>query len=296
MTSAEAREATLKWVDEAVVGLNLCPFARVPRANGGVRCVVSEAVDVSVSEAFFDEFVHEARRLARTYTDADEAYGEGEDQRAEEEEEEEEGAGAAGGDDEEGVAREAAASSAGAARGGERGEESDGVDRDAGPAHPAWAAPGLSEPETTLLVAPHVKELADDFLLFLCVVERCDEILEQHELDGHLQLAGFHPDYYFEGEQVGDPGAYTNRSPYPTVHLLRRVDVSRAVDAHPDTLRIPDDNVERLRDLGRKALYQGLGALRAWRRGRPWGKRVDYRRAFEEATAARNGGEATGRT
>ena len=80
-----------------------------------------------------------------------------------------------------------------------------------------------------------------------------------------MQLATFHPEYHFAGEEVGDPGSYTNRSPYPTVHLLRSVDVSRAVDAHPDTEAIPQTNVAKLRDVGRKTLFEGLKELAGFR-------------------------------
>ena len=105
------------------------------------------------------------------------------------------------------------------------------------------------------------------FVLFLAVAERCEEILEETGVTDKVQLATFHPEYHFAGEEVGDPGSYTNRSPYPTVHLLRSVDVSRAVDAHPDTESIPEANIERLRAVGRKTLLEGLRELAAWRSG-----------------------------
>ena len=85
--------------------------------------------------------------------------------------------------------------------------------------------------------------------------------MEELDLVGYIQLATFHPHYQFEGEEVADPGSYTNRSPYPTVHLLRAVDVSRAVDAHPDTETIPVQNVEKLRTIGREKLYDTLQSL-----------------------------------
>ena len=72
-TPADVLGATERWIDESVVGLNLCPFARTPRASDGIRIVVSDARDY---DPFFDEFRREARRLALTYTDADHAYDE----------------------------------------------------------------------------------------------------------------------------------------------------------------------------------------------------------------------------
>ena len=99
-------------------------------------------------------------------------------------------------------------------------------------------------------------------MLFLAVAERCEEILEETGVTDKVQLATFHPEYHFAGEEVGDPGSYTNRSPYPTVHLLRSVDVSRAVDAHPDTESIPEANIERLRAVGAKRCSRGSGNSR----------------------------------
>ena len=205
-TDEDVEAATRKWLDETVIGLNLCPFARAPRNQGGVAIKVSRA---TTPDDLLAEFTAEATRLATTYTDADVAYGEEDD------------------DDE----------------GAEEG------------------ADGLSEPTTTLLVAPNIHEMSDDFILFLAIVERCEEILDSLDLVGYIQLATFHPHYQFEGEEVADPGSYTNRSPYPVVHLLRAVDVSRAVDAHPDTETIPSENVEKLRTIGREKLYDNLQTL-----------------------------------
>ena len=205
-TEEDVEVATRKWLDETVIGLNLCPFARAPRARpGGIAIRVSRA---RTPDDLFAEFTAEAKRLAETYTDADAAHG-----------------------DEDGDADDAS------------------------------TADDLSEPETTLLVAPNVREMGEDFILFLAIVERCEAILEELDLVGYIQLATFHPHYQFEGEEVADPGSYTNRSPYPTVHLLRAIDVSRAVEAHPDTETIPVQNVEKLRTIGRERLYDTLQSL-----------------------------------
>ena len=76
---------------------------------------------------------------------------------------------------------------------------------------------------------------------------------EEHgldELEGVLQVASFHPQYQFAGTSFEDIGNYTNRSPFPTLHLLREDSVSRAVDAFPDADDIVDRNVETLDRLG----------------------------------------------
>ncbi|MFA7679702.1 MAG: DUF1415 family protein [Pigmentiphaga sp.] len=70
------------------------------------------------------------------------------------------------------------------------------------------------------------------------------------ELDGLLQVASFHPDYQFEGTQKDDISNYSNRSPYPTLHLLRESSIDRAVASHPDTDRIYERNIENLQTLG----------------------------------------------
>lgn len=119
---------------------------------------------------------------------------------------------------------------------------------------------------TTLIAYGALPELADDFVLFLAVAERCEAMLEESGLDARIQLATFHPAYRFEGEEIQDPGSFTNRSPYPTMHLLRVVDVSRAIDGFEgNTEDIPAANVEVLRDVGLETLAKRLKALVAWR-------------------------------
>ncbi len=68
--------------------------------------------------------------------------------------------------------------------------------------------------------------------------------------EGVIQLASFHPRYQFADTAVDDPGNATNRSPHPTLHLLRESSVERAVAAFPDTDAIFEANIERLRRLG----------------------------------------------
>jgi len=109
-------------------------------------------------------------------------------------------------------------------------------------------APG-SDPEATLLLALTAAEFADldDYLDLIGIA---DALLDSLSLRGEVQLASFHPDYLFEGEPPGDPSHWTNRAPWPLLHLLREDAVERAVARHPDPDAIPVRNVAHLRALG----------------------------------------------
>lgn len=102
------------------------------------------------------------------------------------------------------------------------------------------------ETETTLIVHPNVLQ---DFLDYNDFLGLLDELLEETGLRGVLQVASFHPAYQFEGVSVEDPANYTNRSPFPMLHLLREESVARAVDQFPDPERIPERNIQRLRSM-----------------------------------------------
>jgi hypothetical protein len=69
-------------------------------------------------------------------------------------------------------------------------------------------------------------------------------------LDGMIQVASFHPRYQFAGTAPDDIENFTNRSPYPTLHLLREASIERAVETFPDTATIFEKNIETLRRLG----------------------------------------------
>lgn len=98
-----------------------------------------------------------------------------------------------------------------------------------------------SEVETTLFIMPMDFENFYDFLEF---VELANELLYQEEYEGIYQLANFHPDYCFAGEPQGDPSNYTNRSPYPTLHIIRETSMELAIQHHPDVDAIPTRNIE----------------------------------------------------
>ena len=103
--------------------------------------------------------------------------------------------------------------------------------------------------ETTLVVAPYA---LPDFLDFNEFLGACDALLESIGLVGELQIADFHPCYQFAGEAPNAMGHFTNRSPYPTLHLLRESSVDEAVAAYPDAALIFGRNIATLEALGTK--------------------------------------------
>jgi hypothetical protein len=161
--------ATREWLERAVIGLNLCPFAKAVHVRGQVRYVVSDATDL---EALLADLLHELRVLA----DAD---------------------------------------------------------------------PEVVE--TTLLIHPHV---LGDFLDYNDFLDVADAAVSELDLEGEVQVASFHPDYQFAGTAADDMGNYSNRAPYPTLHLLREASVDRAVAAFPEAERIYERNIDTLRQLG----------------------------------------------
>ena len=101
--------------------------------------------------------------------------------------------------------------------------------------------------DTTLLIAP---KAFPDFWDFHGFVQRADKLLRSLHLDSALQIASFHPQYEFAQAPAGDMAHYTNRAPYPILHLLREDSMDRAVAAYPDAALIYERNIARLRDLG----------------------------------------------
>jgi len=101
--------------------------------------------------------------------------------------------------------------------------------------------------ETTLLIHPYV---LTDFLDYNNFLEDCDTAVETLGLEGELQVASFHPHYRFAGTREQDITNFTNRSPYPMLHLLREASVTRAVASFPDIDKIGPRNMQTLRRLG----------------------------------------------
>ena len=160
---------TRAWVERAVIGLNLCPFAKGPQGKGQVRYIVCPAAD---AEGLLASLLGELRWLADV--------------------------------------------------------------------------PSASV-ETTLLIHPHV---LNDFAHYNDFLDIADAAVQELELDGVLQVASFHPQYQFAGSAPADLGNATNRSPYPTLHLIREESIDRAVEAFPEAEAIFENNIATMERLG----------------------------------------------
>jgi len=168
---------TRAWVDRAVIGLQLCPFAKAPQVKGQVRYVASQAVD---ADALLSDLIDELKLLAA-------------------------------------------------------------------------AAP--ERIETTLLVHPRVFSDFEDHNDFLEIAEAA---LSALDLEGVVQIASFHPQYRFAGSEPDDIANATNRSPYPTLHLLREESIERALATFADPDSIFEANIATMERLG----GEGWAALR----------------------------------
>ncbi|NQZ54747.1 MAG: DUF1415 domain-containing protein [Piscirickettsiaceae bacterium] len=110
--------------------------------------------------------------------------------------------------------------------------------------------------ETTLLIHPNVLQNFYDYNEFLDVVEG---LLIDLKLEGVFQIASFHPDYQFADTEPDDVENYTNRSPFPLLHIIREDSLEKAIANYPESDKIPERNIALLRHLGRdkmKALFQ----------------------------------------
>ncbi len=162
-------EATREWLEKAVIGLNLCPFAKAVYVKNQVRFVVSAAQHL---DGLLEDLDRELDFLAAANPD---------------------------------------------------------------------------EVETTLLIHPM---LLPDFLDFNDFLQLADAAVEEHELEGIIQIASFHPQFQFAGTEPDDMGNFTNRAPFPTLHLLREASIERAVAAFPEAETIYERNIETLKALG----------------------------------------------
>ena len=167
--SGEVIAVMRHWIEQAVIGLNLCPFAKAVYVKNQVRFVVSEAQHV---DGFLEELDRELDLLAAT---------------------------------------------------------------------------DPQEIDTTLLIHP---TLFADFLDFNDLTAIAEDAIAEHDFEGVLQIASFHPRFQFEGTAPDDLGNYTNRAPYPTLHLLREASIARAVEAFPEAETIYERNIETLRRIG----------------------------------------------
>ncbi len=178
MSEADTIASTQRWLERAVIGLNLCPFAKAEHAHGRIRYCVSSAVEPS---ALLLQLEQEIIFLLEQ--------------------------------------------------------------------EPAQV-------ETTLLIVPH---MLGDFLDYNDFLDEADAMLEHADPDAQLQIASFHPQYQFGGTAPDDMENYTNRSPYPMLHLLREDSVEKAVESFPDAASIYERNIATLKKLG----LDGWRALQA---------------------------------
>lgn len=109
--------------------------------------------------------------------------------------------------------------------------------------------------ETTLLILPSG---FSDFEDYLDLLDYADRLLEAQNYEGVYQLASFHPDYCFDETEPNDPANYTNRSPYPMLHILREASIERVLETVEDPEAIPQNNIERAKTLGIEHLKQQL--------------------------------------
>lgn len=103
------------------------------------------------------------------------------------------------------------------------------------------------EIQTTLLIVPH---MLDNFVQFNQFVGFAVSVIQAMNFEGVYQLASFHPEYQFAETSTDDVTNFTNRSPYPIVHLLREANLERAIAQHPNTQLIPEQNIRLMRELG----------------------------------------------
>ena len=176
----QAIDDTRAWVERAVIGLNLCPFAKSVQVKGQVHYAVSQA---RTAAALLEDLIFELNQLVAA----------------------------------------------------------DSIDRD-----------------TSLLIAP---DCLHDFLDFNGFLAQADRTLADLDLDGVIQIASLHPEYQFAGTRSDDITNYTNRSPYPTLHLLREDSVDRAVATFPEADSIFERNMATLERLG----PEGWAALKVGR-------------------------------
>ena len=161
--------ATQTWLEKAVIGLNLCPFAKAVHVKKQIRYVVSAATTV---EQLYANLLAEIEFLLEADPD---------------------------------------------------------------------------KVETTLLIHPQV---LNDFLDFNDFLDVAEALLVELNADGILQIASFHPDYQFFGTEPQDIENYTNRAPYPTLHLIREASIERVLESYPDADDIYQKNIDTLKRLG----------------------------------------------
>lgn len=119
---------------------------------------------------------------------------------------------------------------------------------------------GHLEIETTIIIYPDNLTQFDQYLDFVFMAE---ELLLKYNYEGVYQLASFHPEYNFRGENVQDPVNYTNRSPYPMLHIIRESSIDEALKSYSNPEQIPNNNKQLLRHMGIDKIEAILHKLKA---------------------------------
>ncbi|MDH5182932.1 MAG: DUF1415 domain-containing protein [Gammaproteobacteria bacterium] len=109
----------------------------------------------------------------------------------------------------------------------------------------------LVDAETSLLILP---QMLQDFLDYNDFLDLVDALLQQEQMEGEFQIASMHPDYQFADTDFDDAQNYTNRSPYPILHLLREESLNIALQQYPHPEQIPERNIRHMQKLGAVAL------------------------------------------
>ena len=112
----------------------------------------------------------------------------------------------------------------------------------------------LDDMETSLIILP--QEIG--FIPYLNLIDQIEKLIIDQDLEGIVQVASFHPEYQFQDLSSEDVRNYTNRSPYPMIHLLREESVTRAVQRHGNTHQIPIDNQNKLLSIGKEGVEKLL--------------------------------------
>ena len=112
-----------------------------------------------------------------------------------------------------------------------------------------------ADTETCLLIFSHSVENFDDFLE---LIDYANQLLDDLGYRSTYQLAHFHPQYCFDGVETEDASNYTNRSPYPTLHIIREESLQKAIENYPDTAEIPNTNIKLARKLDAEKLQSLL--------------------------------------
>lgn len=121
------------------------------------------------------------------------------------------------------------------------------------------ASTPLSTIETTILIHPNV---SGDFLKYNDFLAEADRLIRELKLHGTIQIASFHPDYQFEGTAPNAVENYSNRSPFPMLHLLREESITKVASDEEELLKIPQKNIETLRKLGNAEILRRLRAVK----------------------------------